>query len=140
MSQSKLSKLQKFILSKAAELDRVYYADVCEGFYGWAPVSPIRRYQAGDSMTNLAGQGIPIPAKEIGCIQGPGDQKFSRKAIGEKEYTRVMAAISRSVMRLGQRGLVTCICGSYSRWSGVQITDSGRECVMVNLNAKLPQS
>lgn len=118
-----LSELQKHILNKANQLGRVYYADICEGYFNWKPIKPIKRYEETKK----------DPPKQIGRICYPGSQFFSRQQIGEQEYRKVMASISRSCRRLHDRGLVTWIAGEIAHWSGVELTDRGREYVSVNL-------
>lgn len=92
-----LSDLQRWILAEARKRDRLYYADICEKYYGWP--------RKTDS------QGNPLSI---------GSQHFSRSEIGEREYNRVMATISRSCLRLEKRGLVRCLVAKSSRWSGVE--------------------
>jgi hypothetical protein len=62
-------------------------------------------------------------------LERPGSHTFSPTKIGEDKYRRTMAALSRSCARLGERGLVKCLVGESSRWSGVEITDAGRAWV-----------
>jgi hypothetical protein len=102
-----LSELQRFILREAGKRGRAYYADVLTGFFGWKP-TPSR-----------------LP-------RTPGQQRFSRSRIGERRYAKTMATLSRACWRLGQRGLVTCLQGARSHWSGVELTDKGREWLSVN--------
>jgi len=104
-----LSELQQFILKKAATLRIVYYADICMEYYGWKP-----RYAAYESHYS------------DGTLMSPGRQRFSRKEIGEREYSRVMATMNRSCNRRAYRGLVTGWKGKNAHWRGVKITDSGR--------------
>lgn len=87
-----LSDLQRWILKAAEERDRLYYSDICEGYFGW---------------TKIDGR------------SGPGAQKFDRAAIGAAEYNRVMATVSRSCRRLEARGLVHRIEGVYTRWTAI---------------------
>ncbi len=100
-----LSDLQRWILAEARKQDRLYYADICEKYYGWR-----RKYHTwGDPFS-------------VGC------NKFYRSEIGHREYNRVMATISRSCRRLEKRGLVRCISGMYSRWAAVvAVRQSGRK-------------
>jgi hypothetical protein len=133
-----LSKLQRYVLARAGRQRRVYYADVLEGYFGWKPVRPIRRYKAGDEVGHPVSR--PVPAEDIGMIWGPGRQYFSRRRIGEKAYHKTMVTLGRACLRLGQRGLVRCLRGKVSHWAGVEITDLGREWLSVNSGAKLPQS
>jgi hypothetical protein len=105
-----LSDLQRFILVRAATTERLYYADVLEGFFGW----------------------VPRPAT------GPGGHRFSRREIGEAAYRKAMASLSRACRRLEWRGLVTRLCGQLSHWSAVEITEKGKACLSVNRRAGLP--
>jgi hypothetical protein len=109
--------LQRYILAEAGKQDRLYYADVLMGFYGWQPHREPRYYQGERSL---------------------GYQLFSRKKIGESVYRKTMAALSRSCRRLQDRGLVKWICGAWSHWSGVVITDAGREWLSVNSCPRAP--
>jgi hypothetical protein len=109
-----LSRLQRHILAEAGRRSRVFYAEVLAGYFGWAPKYPLKR----DS---------------DGTLAGPGDQKFSRRGVGEKVYRKTLATLSRSCLRLQQRGLVTCLRGEYGRWAAVEITDKGREWLSANL-------
>lgn len=111
-----LSELQKYILTAAAlQKDdessggcagRLYNADILKEFYGWK----------GDN-------GLP------------GDHKFNPKEIGQKKYDSAHVAVRKACARLEKRGLVVCILGAHSHWSGVEITDKGRE-VAANIMAK----
>jgi hypothetical protein len=65
-----------------------------------------------------------------GQLVSPNEQKFSRKGIGEREYAKVMATLSRSVLRLEASGLVEWVGGR--NWSGVEITEAGRTWLSVN--------
>ena len=69
---------------------------------------------------------------------GCGCQRFSRAGIGEKTYRKIMATLSRSCRRLGERSLVVCLVGTNAHWSGVEITDKGRGCLSVNTVEKKP--
>ena len=89
-----LSDLQRWIVDEARKRKRLYYADICVGYYGW-----IARPKYGG---------------------GPNSQKFSPDEIGRAEYARVMATISRSCARLEARGLVHRIQGAYSPWQAVK--------------------
>jgi hypothetical protein len=128
-----LSELQRYILTEAGKRQRVYYADILEGFFGWAPVKPIARWKAGDVRGGVPGYPEEqIPENEVGSIKHPGHQYFSRRKIGEKNYRKVLATLSRTCLRLGQRGLVTCLRGTMGHWSGIEITDKGREQLLVS--------
>ena len=103
-----LSELQRFILSKAAHQKRVYYCEILADYFKWKPVRKFWR------------------DKDTGELKDPVGQHFSRQAIGEREYTRVMVTLGRSCLRLEKRGLVTCIQGAYAHWSAVKITEEGK--------------
>jgi hypothetical protein len=126
--------LQRYILKEAGKRNRVYYADVLMGFYGWRPKGPIRRHGEG---------GYPVEESEAGgagCLFFPGTHKFSRREIGEATYRKTLAALSRSCSRLGVRGLVKCVSAANSHWAAVEITDAGREWLSVNSAAICTQS
>ncbi len=108
-----LSKLQRFILSKAAHQQRVYYCEILADYFGWQPLKKFKR-------------GECTPTEDVGVLTNPGEYFFSRQAIGEREYTRVMATLSRSCRRLEERGLVTRIQGASTHWSGVEIREEGK--------------
>lgn len=109
-----LSALQRFILSKAVHQQRVYYCEICADYFRWEPSRKFQRKEC-------------TPPEEIGVLENPGDHFFSRQEIGDREYSRVMATLSRSCLRLHERGLVKCLTGSTSHWSGVEITEEGRK-------------
>jgi hypothetical protein len=92
-----LSDLQQWILREARQRGRLYHADIYEGYYGWKP-------RRGASL--------------------PGEQRFSKWEIGEAEYNKTMATVSRSCTRLEARGLVTCLVAARSRWSAVEPCES----------------
>lgn len=101
-----LSELQKYILTAASSMKeddynkegRLYYADIFRAFYGWK-----------------------------GTNGHPGGRKFDPNEIGQKKYDSAHVAVRKACARLEKRGFVACIMGSYSHWSGVEITDKGRE-------------
>src|SRR5262249_28372340 len=99
---------------------RVYYTEVLMGYFGWKRSTPLPR--------------------NPDAYEGPGTQLFSRREIGEKTYGKVMATLSRACARLGDRGLVTCLYGKHSHWSGVQITDKGTEWLWVTSQGRDPES
>ncbi|QDU60443.1 hypothetical protein Pan216_12820 [Planctomycetes bacterium Pan216] len=107
-----LSELQRFILERSAKAPRLYYSEILVEYFGWKPGWPLKY--------------------EDGVLASPGSHRFSRTKIGEKEYSRVMATLSRSCTRLDNRGLVTVIVAEYSHWTGVVITDQGRAFLSVN--------
>jgi hypothetical protein len=100
-----LSPLQRYIVAKAATVDRLYYHDILEDYYGWK--SHMKRFHRRERYM-------------------PGEQKFWPAEIGEQRYHATMVTLSRSTARLAQRGLVTCLQGTIANWSGVEITPAGR--------------
>ena len=106
-----LSPLQQWILEEvrskreqASGAGRLYYSEICSGYFGWTSAPGVWR-------------------------NGVGSQQFSKASIGEAEYSRVQTTISRSCRRLRERGLVTCLQGLHSHWSGVEITETGLEVI-----------
>jgi hypothetical protein len=53
----------------------------------------------------------------------PGNQMFTGSA--EPRYQAVSASISRAIVRLERRGLVTVHVAAWSRWTGFKLTDAG---------------
>ncbi len=105
-----LSELQKTMLTIAAE-DKddpkrhnvALYNEVLVRHYGWRPT-----HRRGDV--------------------GPQGWHFSKRDIGEKEYRKARAAVSRSASRLAERGLVDFMVFSLTeRYVGVRLTDEGAE-------------
>jgi hypothetical protein len=122
-----LSNLQEFILSETNKLNRCYYADVLEKYYGWAPKKPIERY--GNIYTEVISgkqEEKPTPEELVGQIRHPGRRYFSPKEVGLKEYRKVMASLCRACARLRERGLVECLQGTNGHWAGVELTNKGR--------------
>ena len=113
-----LSKLQWFILKKASRQPRVHYCEVLHEFFGWE-TSPQHSSRSGD-----------WNKRRNGNLEEPGRWRFSPAEIGVRRYRSVRASLSRACARLGARGLVTCLIGRYN-WSGVEITDKGREFLSV---------
>jgi hypothetical protein len=112
-----LSALQKQILSlalKNRETENrtedaqsgadLYYSEILVSVYGFEPIESLRTRDGR--------------RKSFG-------KKFDVGAIGKDRYNSAMAAISRAVLRLDQRGLVTALRGTFSRWSGCDLTDDG---------------
>jgi hypothetical protein len=107
---SKLSKLQRFILAAALRNRTrevrshdsngadLYYAEIMVGHFGFEPTTDPR---------------------------GDHGQHFDLAAIGKRRYAAASAAISRAALRLGTRGLVRCLKGTVSRWSGLSLTSEG---------------
>jgi hypothetical protein len=119
----KLSKLQKQILtlafdnrlregrddtSNAADL---FYSQILAEVYRF-PTTQSLRYGGYDEH---AGQRI--------C----GTHIFELTVIGKARYNAAQAAISRAMMRLESRELITCIRGSISHWAGCNLTPAGVE-------------
>jgi hypothetical protein len=131
-----LSKLQRFILHKASKIRRVHYPIILVEFFGWEPDPDRRNYRLvkeGDLCANLAARKLePAKPDEIGSLKNPRCHIFSRKMIGEKKYRSTMASLSRACLRLEDRGLVTCLVGARSHWSGVELTDAGRAWLSAN--------
>ena len=134
-----LSQLQRFILSEAAKRKRIYYCEICVEYFGWKLTKKRWGWKQegferwGPTRTNSKRVGLgkleeeSTPPDEVGMLKNPGAQFFSRREIGEREYSRVMATLSRSCLRLQQRGLVRCLRGKFSHWAGVEITGEGRQ-------------
>jgi len=80
----------------------VYFHEVLAAFWGWQPASPLRDH---------TGQFRP-------------GQHFSRDAIGAERYNAAHASLSRAVVRLERRGLVTAHRG-YVKWRGIRLTPAG---------------
>jgi hypothetical protein len=98
-----LSGLQAWILRAAGEKGEVLlYRDILLGYYGWEGPEWVARASHGSNV-------------------------FSPAKVGEAEYRKVHAALSRSCLRLGTRGLVKRLHGSTARWAGVEITEAGRD-------------
>jgi len=97
-----LSDLQEWILRRAARQERLYHHEILSGYFGW------------------------WPAREN---HGPGGYRFSPDFIGRQRYCAVHAALSRSCLRLADRGLVTCRRQVTHRWSAVEIAEAGRRWV-----------
>lgn len=103
-----LGALERWIITRSAKMSRLYYADILIGFYGWRPTREPQRH--GD-----------------GSLRMPGEHLFSMHGIGVKKYRSAQASISRACRRLQDRGLVECLQGSRARWSGVEVTEAGRD-------------
>jgi hypothetical protein len=71
----------------------------------------------------------------------PGSQKFDRRDIGAQTYDAVLAAVSRSVRRLEDRGLVQRVSGALTHWSGLNLTEDGVRMAncLVGFNVKPTQ-
>jgi hypothetical protein len=112
-----LSDLQRYILTEAGKrppIDTAHqvpetqlnFNEILEGFFGWRAKRGILNFY-----------------------------HFSKLEIGEKKYRSVMAALSRSLARLEQRGLVEIHRG-HAKWTRITITDQGREWLSVNTLSK----
>lgn len=62
-----------------------------------------------------------------GCPCGP---IFDPNAIGRARYNAAKASLSRALRRLEQRALVVVLQASISHWTGIAITDAGREALV----------
>jgi len=72
-----LSELQKWILAQAGRRGRIYYTDICEGYFGWQPVRPIERY--GETRQRyVMGTWVEetVPPEKIGQIVVPAASIF----------------------------------------------------------------
>lgn len=116
-----LSKLQRHILEQSARQERVYYDEILIGFFGFQPTR--RRW--------------PFDSNKTGHKTG---QNFRVKDIGEAKYRCARASLSRACFRLDQRGLVRHIQGAFALWSGVMITDKGREYLSVTTRENFASS
>jgi hypothetical protein len=99
-----LSDLQKTILVLGLEKDgaALLYPEILARYYGWRIVG--------------------------GVSPSVGLWTFSKASIGEKEYRSGRAALSRSVARLAERGLVTfAVHVIIDKIRGVYLTDLGEE-------------
>jgi len=102
----RFSKLQRFILTRAATADDyLLRSEILAEFWGWKPVSPIRGPEG----------------KRAGRFH------FSRRQIGEKRYASVMASLSRACRHLQERGLIEQLEGLSG--IGLTITPKGRTWV-----------
>jgi hypothetical protein len=109
-----LSDLQRFILRRAGEQHRLYYAEIYVAYFGWPPTQPLRRHDGTD------------PQLVAGSLADPGTLRFDPDTIGRERYHSTAVVVSRACSRLEERGLVTCLQATLSHWSGVAITDAGR--------------
>jgi hypothetical protein len=108
-----LSDLQKFILREAAKkpvatqttcYDMLCTYEICIGYYGWKP---------------------------YGGKRSAADNNFDPDKIGRDKYNSVHVAIKKACDRLEKRGLVER-GGNGRSWTGVFLTDRGREFVKSN--------
>jgi hypothetical protein len=127
-----LSDLQRWILHEASTKEVLYYSEILVGFFGWEPTRPLYRYGEGIHKDNTD--------RPAGRLMNVGSRHFSPARIGQRRYASGKATLSRACDRLAKRGLVDCLQGKWSHWSGVQITDAGREWLSVYSEANPPQS
>jgi hypothetical protein len=72
----------------------------------------------------------------VGGEHTPGGKRFDRASIGPSRYNAAQAALSRSMRRLAERGLILCLRGSHNRWSGCSITQRGEWLIRKMLDAR----
>ena len=101
-----LSDLQRYIVTKAATVERLYTHDILQEYYGWT--SHIGTWHKRDGTYT------------------PGDQRFWPEEIGAQRYHATRVTLSRAIARLQQRGLVQALQGRSAHGSGVEITAEGR--------------
>ena len=65
----------------------------------------------------------------VGGEYTPGGKRFDRQAIGAARYNAGQAALSRTVRRLQDHGLILCVCKSHNRSSGCSITPKGQRLI-----------
>jgi len=114
-----LSPLQLWIVNRAAEKKAAVVEGGRDRFEDVLDYSEILVYY------------FEWPKRRAGWAWGPGatvepsrfSQNFRKDWVGEAEYGRVMAALSRSVRRLEQRGLVE---KAWNHFGGVRITELGK--------------
>jgi hypothetical protein len=114
-----LSDLQRWILRRAGSVRNVPHADIMAGFFKMQPKRALQY-------------------DKDGILRWPGGKYFDPQQIGAARYRAIQATISRACTRLEVRGLVVRLVGYYSHWSGVAITDKGREWISANSCADLP--
>lgn len=103
------------VANKWVRTTDAYYAEVLHLHFGW-PFNKVHWLLASKS-----------DAEILNCVrnESPSAQFFSKEQIGAAKYNADMAALSRSMVRLEKRGLVKCMTGANSRWSGAILTDAG---------------
>jgi len=101
-----LSDLQRYIVTKAATVERLYTHDILQEYYGWT--SHIGTWHKRDGTYT------------------PGDQRFWPEEIGAQRYHATRVTLSRAIARLQQRGLVQALQDRSAHGSGVEITAEGR--------------
>jgi len=93
-----LSDLQRWILRQTCKRGQLEYADIRRDYFGWKSKQQDKQLR----------------------------ERYSPQDIGEDEYNRVMATISRSCRRLEARGLITLEgYAPYLKW--IKPTKSGRD-------------
>ena len=118
---NRLSKLQRGILLRALRSvveyvapddddggPRLYFAEIYRDVLGW----PMERkwYE---------------PKSAAERCYGPGEQAFRPSQIGRERYNVGHAAVSRSVRRLEERGLLAFVRGVHFPWTAIALTDAG---------------
>src|SRR5262245_18926012 len=100
-----LSDLQQWILRRASGQKQLINHEILSGFFGW-------RYRRRGPH--------------------PEDNKFSPGNVGDSRYHSVHVVVSRSCLRLSERGLVERWHRQSYRWSSVKITDAGKQWVQTH--------
>jgi hypothetical protein len=141
-----LSDLQRFVVTEAGKRRRLYYADVLHHFFGFAPKPSrwggrvgLEYHKQSGGWDRYGPEWEPSSWEAGGELAHPGNQRFDPEEIGRNRYRSALASVSRACLRLSARGLVTCLRGSVSHWSGVEITDKGRELLSVNSGVISPR-
>lgn len=119
-SGERLSRVQKKILLRAclnhAKQRRadeshgadLYYSEILEEWYGFPPA--------------------------VGGEHTPGGKRFDRASIGTSRYNAAQAALSRSMRRLHDRGLI--LWRRYNRYPGCSITAEGQRLILSWVKAR----
>ncbi len=84
----------------------VTYAEVLTAHWGWTPVGRLRFAEGHE-------------------LAGSPDSGHLFRGVPPAERNRAYAALSRSIRRLEQRGLVTVWGGEDARWTGIHLTAAG---------------
>jgi hypothetical protein len=137
-----LSPLQRWILQKAATRGSLYYPEILAEYFGWEPRQPFHRLGEGNlsywtneklqTFRSRPEQPVIWEGHQVGDLAGGGSQYFDRHVIGQAQYRRIMATLSRSVKRLEQRELVTYWMWGAGSAPHVRLTIKGREWLSVN--------
>jgi hypothetical protein len=112
-----LSPLQRYIVAKAATVERLHYYVILHEYYGW-------RIHQRPALLGAEQAGYRVGGGARGYTVG--GQKFWPDEIGRDTYHATMVTLSRATARLARRGLVTWLVGTRVKWSGVEITPEGR--------------